>query len=69
MDETCVEAPVVHALFSFAVIGCGRLQALKVAGVPLIMAKTGGQAHPPPSSPLSIFMYQVGLLIPSPHYL
>lgn len=48
---------------SFAVIGCGWLQALRVAGVHLIMAKRGDQAHPPQTSPLNIFMSQVGLLI------
>lgn len=64
MDETCVEA-FLHAHFSLAVIGCGWLQALKVAEVHLITAKRGGQAHPPQTSPLNIFMYQVGLPISS----
>lgn len=48
---------------SLPVIGCGCLQALKVAGVHLIMARKGGQAHPRKISPLNIFMYQVGLFI------
>lgn len=67
LDEICTEA-LAHAQVSFAVIGCGCLQALKVAGVHLIMAKRGGQAHPPPSSPQNIFMCQVGLLISSSHH-
>lgn len=60
--------PSFHAHVSFAVIGCGWLQALRVAGVHLITAKRGGQAHPPQTSPLNIFMYQVGLLISSSPY-
>lgn len=67
MDETCAEA-FLHAHVSFAVIGCGWLQALRVAGVHLVTAKMGGQAHPPQTSPLDIFMYQVGLPIASLHY-
>lgn len=54
---------------SLPVIGCGCLQALKVAGVHPIMARKGGQAHPRKISPLNIFMYQVGLFISSLHYL
>lgn len=57
----------LHAHVSFAVIGCGWLQALRVAGVHPITAKRGAQAHPPQSSPLNIFMYQVGLFISSLH--
>lgn len=64
MTETYVEA-FLHAHVSFAVIGCGWLQALRVAGVHLITAKRSGQAHPPLTSPLNIFMYQVGLAISS----
>ncbi len=66
MGFTCVKA-FLHAHVSFAVIGFGWLQALRVAGVHLITAKRGGQAHPPLSSPLNIFMYQVGILICSSH--
>jgi len=51
----------LHSHVSFAVIGCGWLQALRVGGAPLITAKRGGQAHPPQTSPLNIFMCQVGL--------
>lgn len=60
MSDTCTSLPV---------IGCGCLQALKVAGVHLIMARKGGQAHPRKISPLNIFMYQVGVFISSLHYL
>ena len=60
--------PFLHAHVFFAVIGCGWLQALRVAGVHLITAKRGGQAHPPQTSPLNIFMYQVGFLISSSHF-
>lgn len=56
MSDTCTSLPV---------IGCGCLQALKVAGVHLIMARKGSQAHPRKISPLNIFMYQVGLFISS----
>lgn len=59
MSDTCTSSPV---------IGCGCPQALKVAGVHLIMARKGGQAHPRKISPLNIFMYQVGLFISSLHH-
>lgn len=57
----------LHTHVSFAVIAYGWLQALKVAGVLLITAKRGGQAHLPQTSPLDIFMFQVGLTIFSSH--
>lgn len=65
--KTQVKNVLLIINFPFVVIACGVLQALKVAGVHPIMAKRGGQTHPPPSSPLNIFMYQVGFLISSQH--
>lgn len=52
-----------HSHVSFTLIGCGWLQALRVAGVRPIMAKRGDRAHPPQTSPLNIFMFQVGIHI------
>lgn len=51
-----------NAQMSSAVIGCGWLQALRVAGAHPITAKKGAAAPPPLTHPLNIFMYQVGLL-------